>query len=140
MIERPGWISWLPTIAAGLSLLQVPCMGWARRALDWDSELRRLSAFSRRIVLLFGAGIACSVSGTALVVIAGHGELGGSRLGIALAVFLAVFWCARAWAQLAWLAPVWRTQLPALHRILCVLYPSIALSYLLFAVVQGWFE
>lgn len=135
MSEHLAWSVWLPTSAATLQLLQVPIMGWARRSLDWDAELRTLSPINRKIVLLFGAGITLSVSGLAIVVIAGHGELGSSRLGFALSVFLALFWCLRAWVQLSWLAPVWRTRLPTLHRMLCVLYPWIGLSYLTFTVL-----
>lgn len=110
-------------------------MGWARRSLDWDAELRMLSPIIRKIVLLFGAGITLCVSGLAIVVIVGHGELGSSRLGLALSVFLASFWCLRAWAQLTWLAPLWRSRLPTLHRLLSVLYPGIGLSYLAFTML-----
>lgn len=137
MTALDTWVSWLPTTAASLSLLQLPCMSWASRALSWDSELDTLSPLTRKIVLLFGTGIALSVSGLAVVVIAGHGELARSRFGLTLAAFLACFWCARAWAQLSWLAPEWRARLPALHRLLAMLYPSIALSYLVFAILAS---
>lgn len=136
MTEPPSWIVWLPTVAASLQLLQVPCMSAARRSLDWDGELASLSPLARRVVVLFGGGITVCIFGLSIVVLVGHGELGRSRLGLALSAFLALFWCGRALVQLTWLAPLFRAVLPTLHRLLMVLYPYIGLSYLVFFVMS----
>lgn len=136
MSEPPFWMVWLPTVAAGLQLLQVPCMSSARRSFDWDRELASLSPLARQVVVLFGGGITACIFGLSIVVLVGHGELGASRLGLALSAFLALFWCGRATLQLTWLAPSFRSVLPTHHRLLVLLYPYIGLSYLVFFVMS----
>src|SRR5262249_2491199 len=98
-------------LAGLLHFCQVPGMLFATRMLGWREDLAKLEPINRRIVHTVGLGVMIAVLGLGAVVMSAPGAVaGGSRLGIALATFLAIFWAFRAAMQLFVYARIWPRQ------------------------------
>jgi Fe2+ transport system protein B len=127
----------LVTVAGCLHLLQLPSMLVARRAMNWQAELAALSGLSRRLIVVFGAGIIACVIGTGCVVVACHGHVLQECTGRALCLFLAAFWLGRGAVQVSVFGGLWPRSLHWMHLALTGFYPALGLAYAA-AVAAYW--
>jgi hypothetical protein len=91
-----------------LHFCQVPAVYFAPKMLDWGPELAKLSPINRRIYIVIAIAITLTVLGLGVVVMAAPSEIAGaSRLGSALACFLALFWAYRLGIQVFVYFRIW---------------------------------
>ena len=104
---------WLTTknlvlLAGSLHFCQLPAAFVAPNALNWKEELKRLSPLNGRIYIVIALAITFVGLGLGAVVLIGAGDIAsGSRLGIALCLFLAIFWGYRAAVQVFLYSKIW---------------------------------
>ncbi len=121
----------LLTLAACLHLVQLPTTSWlAKRTLKLHFEIKRLSRLNVAVVLIFMGAVTFLLVGLAGVVLMHGRALLSTALGRDLCLVLALFWVARAAAQV-WLYHLWPKS-RAEHTIyfgLLGLYGLLATSY-----------
>ena len=98
----------LVLVTGALHFCQLPAMMIAPRVLQWGDDLAKLEPINRQIVKVIGGGIMLAGLGLGVVVVCAPAEVaGGSRLGMALACFLAVLWAYRAIVQIVVYRRIW---------------------------------
>lgn len=120
-------------MAAGLlHFCQVPAMIVAPKMLEWKKEMAMLTPINRRIVQVIGIAIMLTVLGMGLVVAWGAAEIAAATpLGLALAIFLTVFWAYRGTVQFVVYHRIWPGGFlgRASHYGLCLLFTFLTLVY-----------
>ncbi len=115
-----------------LHFLQLPAMALlVRGPLRLKPELDRVSALTRRILLLFVWGLMLLLVGVGALVASCAEELATSRFGQRLCLLLGVCFAARAAAQL-WLLPLWPRGVRnrVAYFTLGIIYLTLASGYL----------
>lgn len=122
----------LVLVTGALHFCQLPAMLTAPRILQWGDDLAKLEPINRQIVKVIGGGIMLAVLGLGVVVVCAPSDVaGGSRVGIALACFLAVFWAYRATVQIVVYRRIWPGGLTGRlsHYGLCLLFSFQTVAY-----------
>ena len=111
------------------------------RVLGWKSELTRVSALTRQLVIVHGGFIVLTIIAFGLLtLVAGRELLAGNRLALALTAFIGVFWTSRLLIQLfyfdagAWLTTPFRR---VGYRALYLVFGYFAIVYLSAAWVNA---
>lgn len=119
--------------AAGwLHFCQIPAMLMAPKMLSWEEDLAKMAPINRAIFRVITLFIMFTVLGLGLIVGMSAAELvTGSRLGIGLTLFLALFWAFRGFIQMKLYSKIWPSGLlgrlshwglTGLFGFLCLLY------------------
>lgn len=122
----------LVLLAGLLHFCQVPAMMVLPRMFEWERDLGQLKPMNRRYVQVVGLAVMLAVLGLGVVVLIAPGEVAGaSRLGVALAGFLTIFWGYRAVIQVLVYRHIWPGGLRGrlTHFGLCVLFTFLAVAY-----------
>ena len=111
------------------------------RVLGWGSELKKVNALTRQIVLVHGSFTVLTIIAFGLVtLIAGRELLAGNRLALAVTLFIGVFWTGRLLIQLFYFdAGTWLTTpfRKIGFRALYFVFAYFAIVYLTAAWVNG---
>jgi hypothetical protein len=97
----PTYLPLLLTIAGFLHFGLLLASFSVPRVLGWPSELKKLNALTRQLVLVHGAFIVLTIVAFGLLtLVAGRELLAGNRLALTLTCFIGVFWTGRLLIQL----------------------------------------
>jgi hypothetical protein len=111
------------------------------RVLGWKSELTRVSALTRQLVLVHGGFIVLTIIAFGLLtLVAGQEMLAGNRLALALTSFIGIFWTGRLLVQVFYFdADPWLTTLFRRigYRALYLVFAYFAIVYLTAAWVNA---
>jgi hypothetical protein len=100
--SRSPMLHWLLILGGLGHFALLPINLAVPRVLAWDSELASLRPFMRRLVWAYGAFILLTNAGFGALTLVGVEEIvTGTRLGVAFAAFVAVYWTVRLIIQYA---------------------------------------
>ena len=111
------------------------------RVLGWRSELNKVNALTRQLVLVHGGFIVLTIVAFGLLtLVAGHELLAANRLALSLTLFIGVFWTGRLMIQLFYFdaGPWLSTRFRRIgYRALYLVFAYFALVYLAAARVNA---
>lgn len=104
------WLSLknLVFLAGALHLCCLPGTGAGVKLLGFKEDLAKLNPLNRKIVLVMGGGIMLAMVGLGFMVMASAGDIAaGTQSGMAIALFVGIFWLYRFSVQVFIYPKLW---------------------------------